>query len=465
MSASHSSNELKITKVTDNYYDEILELSGSELDEFPTPTEERSVEVTAEVEGGESMAPAGRGDTPPSAGLSDSDEDYDDDNLEDEDDDQQLQQPHTQLQQQKQRSGISFNDDDEDDEDDEDNPMPTHPPTRPSAAPAGRGTLSNAPMSTSLGSGGLLNDNDDRDSDGSFARMDVGRDGEFEDDGDGHEGSGKRGGFGGLLRTGESSYKDLSMSEELADLFQYIGRYKPTEMELETELKPFYPDYVPAIGDIDAFIKIPRPDGHPTPLGLSVLDEPSIPQSDPTVLDLQLRSLSKSTTSSLTPLTVHSLPHHDVVNTPRLIDGWIRNIKELHAGRDAAVAAAGGVPGGVKYSKRMPDVEELMQVWPPEVEEGLAELTLPPATLDLPLATYAQLLALILDIPVASPTPISQAQQQAAKKQPSKTQTIEALHVMFSLYAEFSHSAHFKNVEVDAGGGGASVGGTGGMVK
>ena len=28
------------------------------------------------------------------------------------------------------------------------------------------------------------------------------------------------------------------------------------DIELETELKPFIPDYIPAIGDIDAFIKV-----------------------------------------------------------------------------------------------------------------------------------------------------------------------------------------------------------------
>jgi intraflagellar transport protein 46 len=30
---------------------------------------------------------------------------------------------------------------------------------------------------------------------------------------------------------------------------------KPMEIELETKLKPFIPEYLPAVGDIDAFIK------------------------------------------------------------------------------------------------------------------------------------------------------------------------------------------------------------------
>lgn len=40
---------------------------------------------------------------------------------------------------------------------------------------------------------------------------------------------------------------------------------------------------------------MPRPDGKPDYLGLLVLDEPCANQSDPTVLNLQLRALSKQT--------------------------------------------------------------------------------------------------------------------------------------------------------------------------
>ena len=46
------------------------------------------------------------------------------------------------------------------------------------------------------------------------------------------------------------------MSQELKDLFQHIRRYTPQNIELDLKLKPFIPDYIPAIGDIDAFIKV-----------------------------------------------------------------------------------------------------------------------------------------------------------------------------------------------------------------
>ena len=79
----------------------------------------------------------------------------------------------------------------------------------------------------------------------------------------------------------------------MQDLFQYIGRYKPHNIELDTKLKCFVPDYIPSVGEIDAFLKIPRPDGDNDNLGLKLLDEPAATQSDPTVLDLQMRATAK----------------------------------------------------------------------------------------------------------------------------------------------------------------------------
>ena len=70
---------------------------------------------------------------------------------------------------------------------------------------------------------------------------------------------------------------------------------------LETKLKPFIPEYVPAIGDIDAFLKVPRPDGKEDSLGLIVLDEPSSSQSDPNILNLQMRYTSKQPMATSLP--------------------------------------------------------------------------------------------------------------------------------------------------------------------
>jgi intraflagellar transport protein 46 len=45
---------------------------------------------------------------------------------------------------------------------------------------------------------------------------------------------------------------------------------------METKLKPFLPDFIPAVGDPDAFLKIYRPDEYFEFLGLTVIDEPSV---------------------------------------------------------------------------------------------------------------------------------------------------------------------------------------------
>ena len=46
-------------------------------------------------------------------------------------------------------------------------------------------------------------------------------------------------------------------------------------VEIETRLYPFVPDFIPSVGDIDPFIKIPRPDGIDDGAGLLWVDEPS----------------------------------------------------------------------------------------------------------------------------------------------------------------------------------------------
>lgn len=57
-------------------------------------------------------------------------------------------------------------------------------------------------------------------------------------------------------------YDHLQVSVEVKELFRHITRYTPQTIELETQLRPFIPEYIPAIGDIDAFLKV-KP--HPNP--------------------------------------------------------------------------------------------------------------------------------------------------------------------------------------------------------
>nr|KAJ3414018.1 Intraflagellar transport protein 46 [Polyrhizophydium stewartii] len=186
-------------------------------------------------------------------------------------------------------------------------------------------------------------------------------------------------------------FSESGLKEEIKQLLEYIARYSPQEQDLEAELKPFIPDLIPAIGDIDAFIKA--------------------------MLDLHLRAVSKSGT--VVPQVVRSLESANLSKDTKPVDAWIKNIKDLHGKKP---------PPSVHYSRRMPDIEELMQVWPQELE----------AAFEL----YATLIALLLDVPTTSfPT--------TDKAEPRKlpNMLVESLHVIFTLYSEFKNSVHFKAME------------------
>ena len=52
-----------------------------------------------------------------------------------------------------------------------------------------------------------------------------------------------------------SDYDTLDVDSETRDLFSFIMKYTPQTVELDHKFKPFIPDYIPAVGDIDAFIR------------------------------------------------------------------------------------------------------------------------------------------------------------------------------------------------------------------
>ena len=100
-------------------------------------------------------------------------------------------------------------------------------------------------------------------------------------------------------------------------------------------------------------MQVTRPDGKTETAGLVVVDEPRAKQSDPTVLDLQLRTLTKQTTvkpvvghccicvyiyiyiwshcrsnNMLLLQTVHSIEDPD--KDTKAMDNWIESIGEIH---------------------------------------------------------------------------------------------------------------------------------------
>jgi intraflagellar transport protein 46 len=208
-----------------------------------------------------------------------------------------------------------------------------------------------------------------------------------------------------------NEYANLKVSSEVKELFGYITRYKPHTVDLETQLKPFVPDFVPAVGEVDGFIKVPRPDGKESTLGLARLDEPCLNASDPTVLDLQLRSISKANYGEADVKGIENAEKN-----PKEIANWIARIEDLHRMKP---------PPTVHYAKRMPDIEPLMQVWPTDFEEYLKTNPLPDlAELDLPLKEFVKMVGVLLDVPMQG-------------------ECVDTLHVIFTLYAEFKNNPHF----------------------
>ncbi|CAM9768534.1 unnamed protein product [Ascophyllum nodosum] len=210
-----------------------------------------------------------------------------------------------------------------------------------------------------------------------------------------------------------ADYAHLDVSAEIKDLFQYIGRYKAHEVDLDTSLRCFVPDFIPAVGDTDAFLKIPRPDDASDELGFKVLDEPAANQSDATVLELQLRAISKKQHGDV---AVRSIENAN--KNPAEIDKWIQSINDLHRTKP---------PPQVNYKNNMPDIEVLMEAWPPEVEEIIDNVNGLSPEIDLPLEDYARMICAIMDIPVHD-------------------NIVESLHVLFTTYMEFKSNAHFMQL-------------------
>ena len=56
-------------------------------------------------------------------------------------------------------------------------------------------------------------------------------------------------------------YMNLNVSQDVKQLFMLITDYTPQQSEIDTILRPFIPEYIPTVGEVDVYLKIPRPDG------------------------------------------------------------------------------------------------------------------------------------------------------------------------------------------------------------
>lgn len=84
----------------------------------------------------------------------------------------------------------------------------------------------------------------------------------------------------------------------------------------------------------------------------------------------------------------------------------------------------------VSYTKAMPDIDQLMEAWNPDIEEALNGLELPGPDLDVELNMYVLIVCSLLGIPVHELT--------------NGKSFTESLHVLFTLYSDFKANQHFR---------------------
>ena len=223
-------------------------------------------------------------------------------------------------------------------------------------------------------------------------------------------------------------FEHLNVDAEVLSIFSHIQKYKPQTIILDYKLKPFIPDYIPAVGDIDAFIKVESE--NPLQLGLTVLDEPTAKQSDPNIMELQLRSLSKRSSGRMSK--VKKVVNIGGAEDNKVVEKWIKDIDDLHRSKP---------PPTVQYSKQMPDIDLLMAEWPQELDTLLGTAGLPTAALDISLESYVDIICAILDIPIYK----SRIQVSCSSHQQPGNFIFhfQALHVLFSLFSAFKQSQHF----------------------
>jgi len=196
------------------------------------------------------------------------------------------------------------------------------------------------------------------------------------------------------LKYDDAEFAHLEVNDDIRHMFERITEFQPRKIDLDTKLLPFIPEFIPAIGDIDAFLKIPRPDGHPDGIGLMVLDEPAPNQSDAGALELKLHQMHKG---SAIQTSVRRVKATDSAGLQK----WVQSVREIHSGAPAP---------SVQYNGPVPDIEKLMEEWPVHLQEQLKDFKLPEGPIDV-LIDFS---CAFLDIPI--------------------TNRVHALHQLLSLY-------------------------------
>lgn len=161
-------------------------------------------------------------------------------------------------------------------------------------------------------------------------------------------------------------WEQLPLQPELKELFPYILKYTPQSIDTPYHLQPFVPEFVPAVGDVDAMLKVHPPallqpqrqrevDEYLQRLGLQLLDEPSGNQSEPSLLNMKLRSVLSGSRGRHDRQAGSSRYSASLVPTARSakdIERWIGEVEQVH------------MTQSLHDAQPRKDIDALLEDWP-----------------------------------------------------------------------------------------------------
>ncbi|XP_034099561.1 uncharacterized protein LOC117564770 [Drosophila albomicans] len=159
-------------------------------------------------------------------------------------------------------------------------------------------------------------------------------------------------------------WEQLPLQPELKEIFPYILKYTPQTIETPYHLQPFIPEFVPAVGDVDAMLKVQAPallqpqrqrelDEQLQRLGLMLLDEPSGTQSEPSLLNMKLRSvLSGSRGTKPRHGGAYSATMVPTARSAKDIERWIGEVEQVH------------MTQSMYDAQPRKDIDALLEHWP-----------------------------------------------------------------------------------------------------
>ncbi|PFH38084.1 hypothetical protein BESB_004250 [Besnoitia besnoiti] len=218
------------------------------------------------------------------------------------------------------------------------------------------------------------------------------------------------------------------LSAEFLKLSSYVRKYAPVFRQLPALLKPSPQPFIPAIGEVDALLKIERPDGKDDKAGTAALDEPALQQSNPAELRLEFRTLRPARKSADPRGMQVGVIEEEGEGRRRQIDRWIRTVRRL---RDQYQIDRNPWPADVPP----PDLKKLMSEWPNKLNVHFFSSTAAGLKLEetpLSLSEILKVGCALLDIPTIP------------------NQLNKSLHVLWMLYYELTNNGHACAPEGDS---------------